>query len=63
MQEDPAEHPLEVSCEDLLELQKTDESLKPVWRQVQGEPRWGTLEGRILREGWCTVSHMDASQW
>ena len=38
MQEEPAEHPLKVSHDDLVELQKTDESLEPVGRQVKEIP-------------------------
>ena len=52
MQEDPAEHPLEVSREDLVDLQETDKSLEPVWRQVQENPDGVSSRGGFfMRDG------------
>ena len=49
--EDPG-HPLEVSCEDLVELQKSDESLEQVQRQIQENPDGTSSRGGFfLRDG------------
>ena len=63
MQEDPAEHPLEVSREDLVDLQKTDKSLEPVWRQVQENPDGVSSRGGFFTRDGVLVSYMDASRW
>ena len=47
--EDPG-HPLEVSCEDLVELQKSDETLEQVRRQIQENPD-GSKGRFLLRDG------------
>ena len=52
MQEDPAEHPLEVSREDLVDLLKTDKSPRKT-----EEPRWVSSRGRFFMRGgvlYCT---------
>ena len=55
--EDPG-HLLEVSREDLVELQRSDESLDQVWRQVQESP-----EGKISRGGFFLRDRVLYRRW
>ena len=62
--EDPG-HPLEASCEDLVELQKSEESLKQVQRQIQENPDGTSSRGgfflrdRVMYRRWVPVGGED----